>query len=160
MTAFVLVPGAGLGSWAWREVARELRGAGHDVYPVTLTGLAERAHLGGPCTGLETRIADITAVVEAEERPAGRVAHVACVDSRPVPDGTAFAEFLPPQDRERTGVIVVDDRQLPPQPFDPAVDPVMRERWARERCAGGRLRRSGCGRRRRSARGCGRECWP
>ena len=30
----VLVPGACLGGWAWREVAARLRPQGHDVYPV------------------------------------------------------------------------------------------------------------------------------
>src|SRR5262249_10351309 len=43
MTAFVLVPGAWLGAWAWRDVADLLTKAGHDVASVTLTGLAERA---------------------------------------------------------------------------------------------------------------------
>ena len=43
MTTFVLVPGAFLGAWAWSEVAASLTAAGHDVRPVTLTGLAERA---------------------------------------------------------------------------------------------------------------------
>ncbi len=37
----VLVPGACLGGWCWRAVAARLRAAGHDVYPLTLTGLGE-----------------------------------------------------------------------------------------------------------------------
>jgi hypothetical protein len=41
----VLVPGACLGGWAWRDVAARLRSLGHDVFPVTLTGLGERVHL-------------------------------------------------------------------------------------------------------------------
>jgi hypothetical protein len=40
----VLVPGACLGGWVWRDVATILRALGHDV-PVTLTGLGERLHL-------------------------------------------------------------------------------------------------------------------
>jgi hypothetical protein len=44
MDAYVLVGGAWLGGWCWQPVARSLRDGGHDVYPVTLTGLGERAH--------------------------------------------------------------------------------------------------------------------
>jgi hypothetical protein len=36
----VLVPGACLGGWVWREVAARLRGLGHDVYPMTLLASA------------------------------------------------------------------------------------------------------------------------
>src|SRR5918992_6032861 len=45
MTTYVLVPGAWLGGRSWRPVADQLRAEGHDFYPVTLTGLGERAHL-------------------------------------------------------------------------------------------------------------------
>jgi hypothetical protein len=45
MTTYVLVGGAWLGGWCWQKVARQLRDDGHDVYPVTLTGLGERVHL-------------------------------------------------------------------------------------------------------------------
>lgn len=44
MATFVVVPGAWLGGWAWAHVARTLRGRGHDVYPVTLTGLGRHSH--------------------------------------------------------------------------------------------------------------------
>src|SRR5438477_59111 len=67
MTTFVLVPGMWLGAWAWRDVTARLRAAGHDVYPLTLTGLADRRHLGSPQTDLDTHTADITGLIEAEE---------------------------------------------------------------------------------------------
>jgi pimeloyl-ACP methyl ester carboxylesterase len=51
MTTFVLVPGFWIGGWAWDEVAASLRAAGHRVHPVTLTGVAEKAHLATPETG-------------------------------------------------------------------------------------------------------------
>ena len=38
MTTFVLVPRFWLGAWAWDAVTRELTAAGHDVYPVSVTG--------------------------------------------------------------------------------------------------------------------------
>lgn len=47
MTTFILVPGMWLGAWAWRDVSRRLRDAGHESYPLSLTGLADRAHLQG-----------------------------------------------------------------------------------------------------------------
>ncbi|MEU6913251.1 alpha/beta fold hydrolase [Streptomyces olindensis] len=61
MTDFVLVAGAWLGAWAWDEVAAELRGAGHDVHPLTLSGLAEKR---GAAAGLETHVRDVVDEVE------------------------------------------------------------------------------------------------
>ena len=59
MATYVLVPGAWLGGWAWRDVAARLRARGHDVYPITLTGLGERVHLARPEVDLETHITDV-----------------------------------------------------------------------------------------------------
>jgi pimeloyl-ACP methyl ester carboxylesterase len=64
MGTFVLVPGAWLGAWAWSEVAAELRRRGHDVRPVTLTGLAERAGEGTHDTTLTTHVDDLVSVFE------------------------------------------------------------------------------------------------
>ncbi|MET9815061.1 alpha/beta fold hydrolase [Streptomyces sp. NPDC006355] len=61
MTDFVLVAGAWLGAWAWDEVAAGLRGAGHDVHALTLSGLAEKQ---GVAAGLETHVRDIVDEVE------------------------------------------------------------------------------------------------
>src|SRR5437879_9842975 len=63
MAAIVLVPGFWLGQWAWAEVAGALSEAGHDVYPVTLTGLADRAAEANPEVNVDTHIADIIGVV-------------------------------------------------------------------------------------------------
>jgi pimeloyl-ACP methyl ester carboxylesterase len=67
MSAFVLVHGAWGGGWAWRLVTPLLRAAGHDVFPVTLTGLGERAHLASPSVDLDTHIRDVTATIEYED---------------------------------------------------------------------------------------------
>ncbi|MEV6177107.1 alpha/beta fold hydrolase [Streptomyces sp. NPDC052015] len=56
MTHFVLVAGSWLGAWAWDEVAAELRAAGDDARPLTLSGLAEKQ---GVPAGLETHVRDI-----------------------------------------------------------------------------------------------------
>ena len=55
---------AWLGGWAWQDVATRLRAKGHDVYPVTLTGLGERVHLARPEVDLETHITDVVNTIE------------------------------------------------------------------------------------------------
>ena len=64
MSTFVLVPGAWLGAWAWEAVAADLGRRGHDVRPVTLTGLAERAGEGTPETNLTTHVDDVVSLFE------------------------------------------------------------------------------------------------
>jgi pimeloyl-ACP methyl ester carboxylesterase len=63
MTTFLLVPGAWLGGWCWRDVAAPLQAAGHQVIAATLTGLGERAHLLSPEIGLDTHVSDIVALI-------------------------------------------------------------------------------------------------
>lgn len=67
MTDFVLVHGAWHGGWCWRDVAGPLAAAGHRAFSPTLTGLGERAHLMSPAITLETHIADVGNLIEAEE---------------------------------------------------------------------------------------------
>src|SRR5205085_5989841 len=67
MANFVLVHGAWHGGWCWRHVQEPLARAGHRVHAVTLTGVGERAHLMSPSITLETHIADVAGVIEAEE---------------------------------------------------------------------------------------------
>jgi pimeloyl-ACP methyl ester carboxylesterase len=59
MANLVLVAGAWLGGWVWQDVTRELRGRGNDVFPITLTGLADRVHLATPSVDLDTHITDV-----------------------------------------------------------------------------------------------------
>ena len=63
----VLVHGAWGGAWIWRRVLPTLRAAGHEVHAVTLTGDGERAHLRRPGITLQTHIADLLGLIEAEE---------------------------------------------------------------------------------------------
>jgi pimeloyl-ACP methyl ester carboxylesterase len=67
MANFVLVHGAWHGGWCWRRVVEPLQAQGHRAYAVTLTGLGERAHLLSSLITLETHIADVMNLVEAEE---------------------------------------------------------------------------------------------
>lgn len=141
MATFVLVPGAWLGGWCWQRLTPTLREAGHDVYPVTLTGLGERVHLGTPDTDLDTHIADVVNLVEFEElrdvvlvdhsyagivvtgvagRLAGRLAQLVYLDSGPLEDGETVLGFNPPEDQEQMRRQVADEGdgwRLPPMPF-------------------------------------------
>ena len=68
MATFVVVHGAWGGGWSWnRFVVPLLRKAGHDVFPVTLTGLGERTHLAHPDIDLETHIQDVLNVLFYED---------------------------------------------------------------------------------------------
>lgn len=67
MTRFVLVPGAWLGAWAWKNVVPPLEKEGHSAYPVTLTGMGERVHLASADTGMETAIQDVLNVIKFNE---------------------------------------------------------------------------------------------
>jgi pimeloyl-ACP methyl ester carboxylesterase len=121
MATYVLVPGAWLGGWAWQPVARQLRGQGHDVHPVTLTGLGERSHLATPEVDLDTYVTDVVNVLEFEDlrdvvlvghsyagtvvtgvadRVPERISLLAYLDAGPTPDGTAFMDLQEPQARQ------------------------------------------------------------
>ncbi|MEV5766951.1 alpha/beta hydrolase [Micromonospora sp. NPDC052213] len=144
MGTFVLVPGFWLGGWAWREVTAALRERGHEVYPVTLTGVAERAHLAGPEVGLETHTTDVVRLIEVEdlhdvvlvghsggglpvvqaaERVPDRIARVVYVESGPMPDGMSQFDANPPEEQERLRARIGDGHLLPPPAWDPAEDP-------------------------------------
>ncbi|MET8246500.1 alpha/beta fold hydrolase [Streptomyces sp. NPDC005202] len=113
MTQFVLVAGAWLGAWAWDEVAGDLRAAGHDVHPLTLSGLAEKQ--GAPA-GQQTHVQDVVDEVErlglrdvvlvghsysgipvgqAAERIGERLRRVVFVDSNVPADGESFLSGWP-----------------------------------------------------------------
>ncbi len=66
MATFVIVHGGWGGGWEWTPVARLLRDRGHDVFTPTLTGLGERAHLGGDIH-LADHVEDVLAVFTFEE---------------------------------------------------------------------------------------------
>lgn len=121
MATIVLVPGMWLGGWAWRDVANTLRVGGHSVYPVTLTGLGERVHLGGPQVTLDTHIADVVNLLRYEElrdvvlaghsfggtvitgvadQVPERIAQLVYVDTWPLPDGVAQVDLSPPEARQ------------------------------------------------------------
>jgi pimeloyl-ACP methyl ester carboxylesterase len=67
MAVFVLVHGGGHGGWCYQRVARILRGAGHEVYAPTLTGLGEREHLLRADIDLDTQITDVVKLLTFED---------------------------------------------------------------------------------------------
>jgi pimeloyl-ACP methyl ester carboxylesterase len=69
MATFLLVHGAWHGGWCWRHVAAALRGAGHEVYAPSLTGLGERRHLASRAIDLDTHVQDIVSILEMEDLP-------------------------------------------------------------------------------------------
>lgn len=112
---FVLVHGAWCGGWVWRETARVLRAAGHDVFTPTLTGLGERAHLGNPDVDLDTHVQDIVGVLTYEnlkdvilvghsysgmvitgvaERAPERLKHLIYLDALVPEDGKSRIDFM------------------------------------------------------------------
>jgi len=64
--SLVLVPGAQHGAWAFRRLLAPLREWDLDAYPVTPTGLGDRAHLLTPDVDLDTHVQDVVATIEAE----------------------------------------------------------------------------------------------
>jgi pimeloyl-ACP methyl ester carboxylesterase len=147
MATFVLVPGFWLGDWAWRDVTRHLRTAGHEVYPVTLTGVADRVHLATPEVDLDTHITDILNVIDyaglhdivlvahsganmpvtgVGDRIPARLSRIVYVESGPLPDGMASIDFHDPHSRAQLEKQVESDGDgwlLPVPAFDPAADP-------------------------------------
>ena len=118
----VLVPGACLGGWVWREVAVQLRAQGHDVHPVTLTGLGDRVHLAHAGIDLETHVADVVnlldynaledvvlvghsysgiVVTAVADRVPQRLNAVVYLDTAPLPDGMAIVDVQSPEQREQ-----------------------------------------------------------
>ena len=118
MATFVIVHGMWSGGWFFQPIARILRGAGHEVYTPTLTGIGEREHLGSPETNLDTHVRDIVNVLEFEElrdvvlagysyggvvvtavadRVPERIAQIVYLDAWIPRDGEAVFDLIPEQ---------------------------------------------------------------
>jgi pimeloyl-ACP methyl ester carboxylesterase len=121
MSTYVLLPGFWLGAWAWRSVAAELRGRGHDVHPLSLTGTGERAHLARPDTDLETHVTDVLNLIRYEDlhdvvlvghsysgavitgvaqRSGERIGELVYLDAFVPQPGQSLLDVMPPQRRD------------------------------------------------------------
>lgn len=67
MADFVLVHGAWHGAWCWKRVLPALWSGGHRAFAVSLSGVGERTHIAPQSITLDTHIADVATVIEAEE---------------------------------------------------------------------------------------------
>jgi pimeloyl-ACP methyl ester carboxylesterase len=67
MATVVLAHGAWSAAWAWKKMRPLFRGAGHEFFSPTYTGLGERTHLARPEIDLSTHVQDVLAVLELEE---------------------------------------------------------------------------------------------
>lgn len=140
-TTYVLVPGFWLGASVWSPVADLLRAQGHVVHAVDLTGMGKRTHLASPDTDLTTHIDDVVRLLEthdlhdvvlvghsygalvttgAADRVPERVARLVYVDTGPLPDGMAQADFEGPDARVSNEDLVRTNGEgwkLPPPPW-------------------------------------------
>ena len=114
MSTYVLVPGAWLGAWVWEDVAERLRRRGHDVHPVTLTGLAEREHERTSQTGLGTHVDDVVELLT--ERDLSQVVLVGHSYAGWVVTGAAAAA------RDRIARLVFVDADVPRRDGSPLDD--------------------------------------
>jgi pimeloyl-ACP methyl ester carboxylesterase len=67
MATILLVPGAFHGGWYYSPILPQLRAAGHDVYTITLSGLAGPADRPFVSINLDTHIEDVVSLVELEQ---------------------------------------------------------------------------------------------
>jgi pimeloyl-ACP methyl ester carboxylesterase len=138
MTTYVLVPGACHGAWCFDDLAAALRSRGHRVLAITLTGIAERAHLVHAGVNLETHIADVLAELAVHDvGGAVLVGHsyggmvitgVADRVSRQV-DSLVYLDAFVPRDGESCWTLTTDEQRawyadvdasgygVPPLPF-------------------------------------------
>jgi pimeloyl-ACP methyl ester carboxylesterase len=140
MADFVLVHGAWHGAWCWRRVLPALWSAGHRAFAVSLTGVGERAHIAPQAVTLETHIADVGNVIEAEElldailvghsyagmlitgvaqRSAMRLCHLVYLDAVVPAPGECWSSLQPEQTRVQRRRAIAEHGALPAP--DPAV---------------------------------------
>lgn len=138
MTDYVLIPGACHGGWYFDELAASLRAAGHRVLALTLTGVAERAHVAHAGVNLETHIVDVLAELAAHRvtdavlvgHSYGGMVITAVADRVPQQvDSLVYLDAFVPSDGDSCWTLVTDELRawyadvdatgygVPPLPF-------------------------------------------
>jgi pimeloyl-ACP methyl ester carboxylesterase len=67
MHTFVLLHGASHGGWCYKDLAKVLRGRGHEVYTPTLTGHGDRIHLDTSAATVDSFVDDVANVLFYED---------------------------------------------------------------------------------------------
>jgi pimeloyl-ACP methyl ester carboxylesterase len=138
MTTYVLVPGACHGAWCFDDLAEGLRAQGHRVLAVTLTGIAERAHLLHAGVNLDTHVADVLAELAVHDvsdavlvgHSYGGMVITAVADRVPQQvNSLAYIDAFVPRDGESCWTLTTDEQRewytsvdatgygVPPLPF-------------------------------------------
>ncbi len=129
----VIVHGAWVGGWRWRNVADLLRDRGHYVFTPTLTGLGEREHLTSRDVNLSMHAQDIANVIKYEAlenvllvghsyggMPISQATEL-------VPEGIIqsilYMDAFMPEDGQSLNDLVPGEPHLPPTPDDYLVPP-------------------------------------
>jgi len=133
-----LVPGACHGAWCFTDLAEGLRAQGHRVLTLTLTGIAERAHLLHAGVNLETHVTDVLAEMAVHDvsgavlvgHSYGGMVITAVADRVPQQvDSLVYLDALVPTDGESCWDLVNDEERrwyldvdetgygVPPLPF-------------------------------------------
>lgn len=143
MALFVIVHGAWSAAWAWRKMRPLMRAAGHEMVTPTHTGLGERWHLSSAAVTLDTHIADVCGVLEAEDlsdvtlvahsyggmvatgvadRMRERISRLVYLDAFVPRDGQCLLDLQAPEHRARVGQLVREQGGgylVPPNPPPP-----------------------------------------
>lgn len=114
--------GAWSAGWTWKKMRPRLHALGHELFTPSYTGLGERRHLASRDVGLETRIADVCAVIAMEDlrdvilighsyggvvatgvadRMATNVSRLVYLDAFVPRNGQSVFDLHPPEVRER-----------------------------------------------------------
>ncbi len=120
----VLIHGAFRGGWAWQKVRRILQSRGHEVFAPSLTGAGDNIHHLSPEITLETWVADIVNLLNAEdlqdvvlvghsqggiviqavaEAVTERISRLVFIDAPVLQDRECAIDVLPKEVREKFG---------------------------------------------------------
>jgi len=118
----------------WSRLAHLLRGAGHEVFTPSLTGIGERAHLASASIDLSTHVADVCNVFQYEnlsgavlvghsyggmvvtgvaDQAAERVRALVYLDAFVPANGQALVDLVGPE--VRAALLARDDWKVPPR---------------------------------------------
>ena len=143
MATFLIAHGAWSAGWAWKKMRPLMRARGHEIFTPTYTGVGERVHLAHKDIDLETHIADVLGVLEAEDlrnvilvghsyggmvatgvadRASDRIARLVYLDAFAPRDGQSLLDLQTEDSRKRVydgAKGAGDGWRIPPNPAPP-----------------------------------------